>query len=107
MKNDRSYLDVFQRIIELSKGDNASNNIKNYLLRCDWDTIKVVQTAVYLGEDEDILARTANLWETLKIDIEEQIWETDKELEVRQISDKCEGTIPGEALERVINKFYK
>ena len=52
MKNDRSYLDVFQRIIELSKGDNASNNIKNYLLRCDWDTIKVVQTAVYLGEDE-------------------------------------------------------
>lgn len=106
MKNIRNIRNVFNDIIELSTGIEGSKNLKKYLLNCDFDTIKYVQAAMYLGDDEERLASTTDLWDTLEKDIAELRWESDKMLEVEQIVDKCDGKIVGEALERVINKFY-
>lgn len=105
MKNFEEYKNIFEEVIRCSKSANASDAVKNYLLSLDYETVQLVQVAMYLGDDEKELERTTNLWEKLEYEIAQNLWFSDKELEVRHISDKCEGKLVGEALERIMNKL--
>lgn len=106
MQNIEEYKGIFEAVIERSKRENASAALKKYLLSLDYKNIQVIQVAMYLGQDEEELKRTKNLEEKLDFEIKETDWNPNKGIEALQIYDKGEGKDVGEALERVMNKFF-